>query len=78
MAISKTRSSTGTSNEVGDAERPKSIRKVTKPVSATAPPGRRPLVVIHRRRSAEQRDEGAPCQLTELHWLPQLAIAGAA
>ena len=40
--ISKMRSRTGTSNEVGDAERPKSIRKVTRPVSATAPPGRRP------------------------------------
>jgi hypothetical protein len=45
--MSVTRSRTGTSNEVGDAESPKSIRKVTRPVSATAPPGRRPLVMIH-------------------------------
>src|SRR5215475_8376932 len=47
MKISTIRSRTGTSNAVGDAAKPKSIRKVTRPVSATVPPGRRPRIMIH-------------------------------
>ena len=46
-------SRTGTSNGRGDAARPKSIRKVTRPVSATAPPGRRPAAMIHRAKPRE-------------------------
>src|SRR5215472_14611085 len=33
--------------------RPKSIRKVTRPVSATAPPGRRPRIMIHLAKPRE-------------------------
>ncbi len=55
------RSKTGTSNEVGDAERPNSIRKVTRPVSATAPPGRRPLIMIH---PAKSRDPSSPISVS--------------
>ena len=59
--ISMMRSRTGTSNEVGDAERPKSIRKVTRPVSATAPPGRRPLAIIH---AAKPRPPSSPISVS--------------